>query len=296
MPSYQFVTYETYNISESSDIVNEAMRVPGFCNHVKKPQPPTLLYGMNPFDMLSDLQTKVAAKTKTHFQTNKAGERVEVTRRLPPNAQVLFSGVVSVPRDWDDENADMADACFRDVVKELKRLYGKNLRGVLTHNDEANRHIHFYVYDDSLALEKVCTATAAEVAVDRSKKTETGAERYKARSKALIQYQDTWFTNVFSEYGFSRLGPKRKRESRSVALADRMQREAAARQNFDTKKRQAVVNKAVAGISGVMMLQEIRHRALHDTMSIDAKSRHQVELVRAAVAAGHEQTLASFGL
>jgi hypothetical protein len=242
------------------------------------------------------LQTKIEGKTKTHFQTNKAGERVEVTRRMRPDAHVIFSGVISIPRDWDDENPDMAKACLADAVKELKRRYGKNLRGVLMHNDESNRHLHFYAYDDSLDLEKVCTATAAEVAIDRSKKKETGAERYKARSKALITYQDEWFNNVFADYGFARLGPKRRRESRAVALANRMEREATARQNFDTKKIQRVMSDAVAGISGVMMMQEIRHRALQNTMTEDAKLRHQNDLVRAAVAAGHEPTLSSIGL
>lgn len=296
MPSYQFVTYETYNAARASDIANEAMRVPGFCNHVKNPEPPTIIYGMNPHDIFADLQTKIAGKTKTHYQTNKAGERVEVTRKMRSDAHVLLSGVISIPRDWDEANPDMAKACLVDAVKELKRRYGQNLRGALIHNDESNRHIHFYAYDDSLDLAKVCTATAAENSVDRAKKKETGPERYKARSKALITFQDDWFNNVFSDYGFARLGPKRRREPRSVALANRMEREATARQNFDTKKMQRVMSHAVAGISGVMMMQEIRHRALQSTMTEDAKLRHQNDLVRAAVAAGHEPTLSSIGL
>lgn len=296
MPSYQFVTYETYNLADSADVFNEAMRVPGYCNHVQHPQPPTIVYGDSPFDILKDLQAKAEGKATTHYQTNKAGERVEVTRRMRPEQNVLLSGVISIPRDWDEENPDMAKACLVDAVKELKRRYGSNLRGALIHNDESNRHIHFYVYDDSLKLEKVCTATAAEVAIDRGKKKETGPERYKARSKALVTFQDEWFNNVFAAYGFARLGPKRRRESRSVALANRMERETTARQNFDTKKIQRVMSKAVAGISGVMMMQEIRHRALQNTMSEEAKLRHQNDLVRAAVAAGHEQTLSSIGL
>lgn len=296
MPSYQFVTYEVYNVNRAQAVINEAMRVLGYCPHVKDPQPPTILFGQEPQHMLDELRQRLSTATTTHVQRNKEGKEVQFTRAIRSDRQVLFSGVISIPRDWDTANPAMAKATLEDAVKELKRQYGDRLRSVLMHNDETNRHLHFYVYDDNFDLSKICTATAAEIKVDPSKKASTGTERRIARDKALVEFQDTWFNNVFSKYGFSRVGPRRSREPRKVALARRTEREAVAKHAFQTKILSDNIRKAVAGVCATLLVSNIKQRALELGMTQDQKLRHAANEKRAAIAAGHLPSLSSIGL
>ena len=265
--AYQFIHYETYSASDARRVIAEAVRIPENSPHVRKPQPPVFLYGST--KGLADKIDELAASTKMLItQRTRSGEVKTFERALRPDAAVFLAGVVSLPREWSEQNPRLFEKAKKDTLKELKRRYGEQLQAAIFHDDEEHPHIHFFVLPAGLTMSSVCPATAAERSVDTLKSKATGKARQAARSQALQLFQDEWHDNVMRDIGLGRYGPKRQRKSRPEWKAENEMRITIANAGVkadDTRK-------ALAGACGAMLSQQRAHQASINEMNLRASA------------------------
>ena len=282
--AYQFIHYETYSASDARRVIAEAVRIPENSPHVRKPQPPVFLYGST--KGLADKIDELAASTKMLItQRTRSGEVKTFERALRPDAAVFLAGVVSLPREWSEQNPRLFEKAKKDTLKELKRRYGEQLQAAIFHDDEEHPHIHFFVLPAGLTMSSVCPATAAERSVDTLKSKATGKARQAARSQALQLFQDEWHDNVMRDIGLGRYGPKRQRKSRPEWKAENEMRITIANAGVkadDTRK-------ALAGACGAMLSQQRAHQNAIGQMNTRAtaiesglSSAQKIEVAKAA--------------
>jgi hypothetical protein len=200
MAGYQFVHVEVYARATTTrkksswtavEIVQEAERSPGSCNHVANPKKPEILFGAKPSQALADIECVLDE------QRDPRGRRI---RRDTP---CLLAGVASFPMPVALANQTDIQNWVRDCVEHLKNEFGSNLKSVLLHTDEKFPHLHFY-------------ATAAD---GKAKSIHPGHRLAKnagkgAYRKAMSEWLDHWHEAVSRRHGMARTGPKRERLSR----------------------------------------------------------------------------------
>lgn len=127
MSGYQFIHVETYaNVSGKKDkssiqsVVNESMRVEGFCPHVLEPQVPEILFGLNP------LELPEITKHLTEHAKDKLG------RKLRKDSPLLLAGVISLNGDSDVDFSEF----LRLSMQFLSSKYGSTLKSAVLHLDE----------------------------------------------------------------------------------------------------------------------------------------------------------------
>lgn len=282
--AYQFIHYETYSASDARRVIAEAVRIPEHSPHVRQPQKPVFLYGSAAG--LADKIDALAASTKTLVtQRTRSGEVKTFERALRPDASVFLAGVVSLPREWSEQNPRLFAKAKKDTITELQRRYGDQLQAVIFHDDEEHPHIHFFVLPKGLNMSSVCPATAAERSVDTLKTKATGKARQAARSQALQLFQDEWHDNVMRDIGLGRYGPKRQRMTRPEWKAENAMRATIAIAGVkadDTRK-------ALAGACGAMLSQQRAHQAAIGQMNMRAmamksglSAAQKIEVAKAA--------------
>jgi hypothetical protein len=254
--AYQFIHYETYNAVEARKAINEGMRVEGSCPHVQHPSQPTILYGST--EGLADKIDALKSSTKRQVtQRTRSGQIKTFERSLRDNEDVVLFGVVSWGREWTKENPRLFKESQKKTLDKLKRDLGTQLQAVIFHDDEEQPHLHFWVVPDNLDMSKICPATAAEKALDASKKKATGKERVAVRSQALQNFQTEWHREVFASAGLVKEGPRRRRMTRVEYQAEKETLNTIAKINLkadDTRKN-------LAGASAAMLAQSINHKA-----------------------------------
>ena len=110
------------------DVIGEALRNEGDCNHVDAPQDPTFLVG--------DLGDMLAIIPEIE---RRSAEEKERTGRAPrKDMHVMLAGVASYPRALADSDPKGYERWEKATVKWLQKKYGDNLRAVLRHDDEAH--------------------------------------------------------------------------------------------------------------------------------------------------------------
>lgn len=271
MAGFQFIRLESYARAGSKqtrrkpgapettrkwslrDVEAEALREPGACPHVKMPLPPTLVYGL-------PLAETMVSATEWASQARDA-----LGRKLRKDGLCLIAGVVSLPvsraGDWPTFRAE--------VVQWLQRRYGECLRTVLEHHDEANPHMHFYVVPhlgedfDSLHPGRA----AARLAKSEGKLKGSQNEAY---SRAMRAFQDEFWLEMASGHGLARVGPGRRRLSRSAWLSEQERVGLLAEALAKAKNTAAIV---VASLN----LEQIAHEAAAPVLA-DAKRQHDVAL------------------
>lgn len=183
----------------ASDIAAEQMRVEGHTDHVALPEPPQLVFGVDPRLVINaavgsfDAEPKVVVKTKT-------GPKERAMRADTP---IVLVGVVS----WPDSVEELANSVERQKLFDewkaqnllwLRKKYGRDLRSVVLHNDESHPHMHFTVTCDR--------------AIDIRKHHPAGEAKSKTEAvKGLKALQDEYFTSVAVKCGLARVGPRRQR-------------------------------------------------------------------------------------
>ena len=202
--SYQFGHIEGYARSSKKsysihDVCKEAERVPGYCDHVKNPMPPTIIHGCTPSEAVE------MAETWAEQAKDVSG------RKLRIDAPVMLAGVLSYPRDgqhWD---------LFREqAVGWLRGKYGDRLVSVIEHQDEEHPHLHFYcvplpgedfdlLHEGRAASAKVKRDTAA------AKGQHHASQMRLAYNTAMKGWQDELHAGVGIYLGLARMGPKRMR-------------------------------------------------------------------------------------
>lgn len=200
------------------EILAEALREPQASRHVPHPAPPVQLYGR--LEDLADELDQLDAEMK---RARAEGLPSPLPKGMRKDTPIMLAGVLSAP--W--EPGDSRSAAWRaDAVTWLKDSYGKNLRAVIAHEDEAYDHIHFYIAAPKPGPAKPLHAGHAAMAKAKAEGAEPKAltEAYKAAMRA---WQDSYWENVGRRHGLLRTGPGRERLSRSEYKA---RKEAAARQ------------------------------------------------------------------
>lgn len=195
------------------DIIDEAARAPGAARHVTRPRAPVQLFGVP----LHTLKVRVAELARIGRDRRGA--------RLRRGATILYAIVVSYPLAWrkiDDHGARADYAQWRDATVEwLRTRFGDALQSVVEHVDEAQPHLHAFVLpplcprnriDHRLHAGHVARQAALENGGDRL----AGEQAYRAGMRA---WQDDFHGSVSSRFGHDRLGPRRKRVRRDIALA-----------------------------------------------------------------------------
>ena len=205
---------KTGNHSMAS-IVAEAERTDGACPHVATPVPPTLLYGVSPSEALT-LAESWASQAK-----DARGHK------LRKDGLCLLGGVVSLPADVPEKTWDKYKA---QTLKWLKAEYGDCLKSVIEHTDEPHPHLHFYVVPrvgerfDSIhdGLRAAALANPARGNRKLSKEAKTAGKKKAglAFAEAMRLWQDRFFKAVSAKFGFTRLGPRRRRLTRAEWKAE----------------------------------------------------------------------------
>ena len=234
MSGYQFLHIETYGtvVSEAKlkakarkktqtdtplsvqQVIDEALRRPGNCDHVAKPQRPIEHFSTIPLGQLAaEVMRRKEASTDL------------IGRAVRKDALCMIGGVASFPvpiaamqeKDWVD---------FEDFLnyteRFLKRRFGKALVNMTTHVDEKHPHVHFYCIPESgeglftlIGLHPGVTAKERVGKAVKGGSKELTKKRNKAYVEAMRKFQDDFYRDVASHSGMQRFGPKRSRMSRA---------------------------------------------------------------------------------
>ena len=131
-------------------------------------------------------------------------------RKLRKDGLCVLIGVASLPREMESNFDDFA----KDTVKWLQEKYGDRLKSVVAHNDEAHPHLHFSVvprigerFDDMHEGYR-----ASKQAKEDGKKK---GEQNLAYIEAMRRFQDEFSGKVAMTHGLTRIGPARRRLTRS---------------------------------------------------------------------------------
>lgn len=205
------------NTWTAAQILAEAMRNEGHCDHVKNPQTPEIIYGISAEELLEECETwfKEARDPKG--------------RKMRPDALCLLAGVASLCRD-DEENFE--EFKTRNV-EHFKKIWGDQLRCVIAHDDEAHPHIHFYVVPKIGArFDSVHPGFKAKrLARENGKKNKlSDAATLKAEmhdyKEAMVGFLDVYHQGVGIPMGMARIGPRLQRLPTGVYKAQQRQRDA----------------------------------------------------------------------
>jgi len=257
-----FYHFEAYSRIESSakskkgksiyTVAGEADREQGFCDHVKEPKKPILLYGV-PFSEVVTMAEKYAENTK-----DSQGRAVKI------NGLCMIAGVVSASHDKSEK---VWKEYKKIVLGYLQRRYGDNLKSVIEHTDEyfepdqekgiksgiLHRHIHFACVPPiginfaeihpglkaKREADKAYGISKPPESMDNDSWTKFKKEGRKAGDlaykKAMKMEQDDFHINVSVKVGDGRYGPRKKRLNRE---------EIKEQQHMKRLKQESIVNSA----------------------------------------------------
>lgn len=223
-------TYSQKGNSKSlsvKSIVEELERVEGACPHVPNPQPPNILEGMRPRDLIEIVEDRVAGQNQALRKMRKEKPDVKSELRgIRIDTHVLVAGVYSYPDAVED--MDMAEylAWREDVIAFAKRDSEANaleIMAIAEHLDEAHPHIHV------LALPLITEANPrmnaklcheGHVAQDKHIKNGWSGSPSRAYKQSMSAWQDRYHAEVGSQHGQARTGPKRRRLDRATWKAE----------------------------------------------------------------------------
>jgi len=190
----------------TQEIANEAEREPNSCPHVANPQPPKLLYGCSPREVV-----QIAEKW--------ASTSVDASgRKLRSDGLALAAGVVSLSNEQQQDWPRYREA----TVHWLKEQYGERLRSVIEHVDEAHPHLHFYAVP--LVGERFETLHKGRQAAYEAKlRGGVKGEQNEAYKAAMRAWQDDFNAAIASNFGLARLGPARRRLKRGEWQSEKAQ-------------------------------------------------------------------------
>lgn len=193
------------------EIAAEAMREPGSCGHVERPQPPVVLFGCSPME---------AAEMAEQWASTAVDGRGHALRA---DGLAMAAGVASLPAEQAEDWPRFREA----TVAWLREQYGERLRSVVEHTDEAHPHLHFYAVP--LPGERFEVLHPGRLAA--SKKAQQGGKKGAQNAeykKAMVGWQDGFQNAVAAHFGLVRLGPGRRRLTRGAWKAEQAQARALA--------------------------------------------------------------------
>lgn len=220
MSGYQFARIQTYSLKGNSanrsaaSVLAENSRVPGNANHVDNPQPPRLLWGVDPIEILPVVEERIASAKAA---LRGSGQRIQ------SNTHVLEGAVYSHPLTTENLLQDRSAvatyfAWRKDIVsfaiKDAKRR-GMEVLSVVEHLDEPHPHIHVIAIPYLTHANKRLDAKACHpghIATQQAAKAgENPRAQMAAYRKAMSGWQDLVWDAVSAKHALTRIGPRRKR-------------------------------------------------------------------------------------
>ena len=264
----QFIRAETHPLQRSSlsgksknrrgrrqgwtarDIRNEAERRPGAIPHLDRPEPPTVLYGATPSEVIERVVMEVSTRKKSLLQATAHGGKV---RRIRKDQHVVVSGVVGYPVEWEivranPKEAETLAAWQKDVVEFLIEHYAKvggELVSVIVHTDEKYPHLHFSVLptaSPTFAAREVHDGWRQKLAARRSGLSKEDVDAAYVQGTQILRKE--FYVKVSQKYGHLEGKEKRPRVARSLFvsekrhLAEEKKRLAECRRAMDEKRDQ----------------------------------------------------------
>jgi hypothetical protein len=217
----------------AQNIRNEAERRPEAIPHIDRPEPPIMVFGVTPSQVVERIKVEVANRKVLLRKAAAEGGKV---RRIRKDQRTLISGVVGYPVDWQTirkqpEEAAKLAAWKKDVVGFLVEHHAKaggELVSVVEHVDEPYPHLHFYVLPVASP-----TFAAREIHDGGRLKLEARAaglskrEEDAAYIRGTVILQDAFYFAVSQKYGHARHKEKRPRVARNIFVSEkaRLERE-----------------------------------------------------------------------
>jgi hypothetical protein len=193
-----------------SGILAEAARLPGAVGHLSNPAPPTILFGSAPQQLIEP------ATSLSLMAVDAKG------RRLRCEGGVLVAGVATYPSpqslfDQDVTEFDLYALWRQSTLAWLQKIFDRNLKSVVEHVDENQRHLHFFVLP-RLASTDCINWTSAHPGILAKRNAESAGqdkrEQESCYREAMRTFQDQFFHEVSEFFRHARFGPKRERVSR----------------------------------------------------------------------------------
>ncbi|RED21560.1 hypothetical protein BJ123_1462 [Rhodopseudomonas thermotolerans] len=220
--SYQFIHVEAFSRQGAHrknsttrkpsmfDIRDEMIRAPHACPHVPAPQPPNVVFGLQPAAAF-DLASARAAQA-----VDKLG------RKLRPEALVVLVGVVTWPELTANiqEDAEARNLYLRwrnRTIDWLRSQWGDLLATVIEHTDEPRPHVHFIVVPELEPNKRLHIASihagyrAAAECKDAGGSPRDQRTAYEGTMKI---FQDCYYKQVAVRFRFTRIGPRLQRLTR----------------------------------------------------------------------------------
>lgn len=228
-------------------ILAEASREPGAIPHVHDPQQPIHLFGCS----LAEVEAEAVAWAEQATDS--------IGRKLRKDGLCLLSGVVSAPPDMTAEGWDALKA---DAIQWLAK--DGRLLAVVEHADEphqppnetkTHRHFHFYktpAHGQRFETLHPGRAAALAAKADGAHK----GEQNQAYKQAMRATQDDFFEEVGARHGLTRLGPARRRLTRSEWKAEQVAALAASKTMERAEKMMAVAALATNDAAAVQAAAE----------------------------------------
>ena len=253
--AFQFVHFEGFSrqggkSGRSTDFVfGEALRQPGACPHVGTPQPPELVFGVG----VEQVKTRHDERAAAAREVMANGRARAIRKTQQTLATVVASHPYTVREVRDDPAKALAVAEWeRLTVSWLREQYGEQLVSVVRHVDERFCHLHAYI------LPRTSTMKASDLhpgyvakAMVMSAGPRPGEDLRDlnrrgdlAYRQAMRRWQDSYHRNVGRMCGLARLGPGKRRLSRSEWHAEQCQAAALARAARDAAAAKEVEKKA----------------------------------------------------
>ncbi len=232
--AFQFVHLESWSRKaddkgrSAAFIFDEASRKPIASVHVPKPEPPTVLYGVD-VDEVRAMHDAAAAVATTVVKGK--------PRKIRLDQKTLHTVVASHPHTAAEVRADPLKAnevreWERLTIAWLKAQYGPALKSVIRHSDEKQWHIHAYVlpthdrelkaqaYHPGVVAKRAVKTAGARDGEDGKALNKRADVAYKA---AMRDWQDSYHEAVAVPCGLTRLGPARRRLTREEWKAEQAQ-------------------------------------------------------------------------
>jgi len=224
MAGYQFIHFENYARKCRSEkkgrtvqeIFDEVERVSGNMPHVRNPRKPIVLDGCSIEELRAE-HDQVEDATQT--QKNGRARKIRSTQNTLATCVMSYPVPVAEIRTDDQKRAY---AKWRRLSLEfIKRQWGEDFRCAVQHTDEKFPHLHCYALRKDFDASKSHPGLAAAATSGLK-----GREAGKVAIDALRAVQDAYSAQVGHLCGQTRLGPGKRRLSRSGWKAEQAQYEA----------------------------------------------------------------------
>lgn len=209
------------------EIADEAERLDGACPHVGNPQPPTILEGIRPSEVVALIEQRIAAQNKQLRRLRKEQpDRKESLRGIRSDTHVMIASVFSFP----DPVEDMDEADYlrwrKDVIafaRDDAARNGAEVLSIVEHLDETHPHVHVLAVpicaDDNMRMDaKRCHEGHREQ--DRHKDNGWSGSPSRSYKQAMRGWQDRYYAAVGAKHGQARTGPRRRRLDRAAWKAE----------------------------------------------------------------------------